>query len=213
MNGYIYKIVNDINDKVYIGKTLASIEKRFYEHCKDSKDLHKENRPLYKAMNKYGIEHFSIQEIEQVSINDLSQREQYWINQYDSYHNGYNATLGGEGKQVYDYEVIIQSFLSGKIVKELAQEFECDQGTIGKVIALAGLDSRSNEHKRKSIPISAYDLDGQLIQSFESSKQASEWLYQIGKTKSQNWDNITATIGRVANGKRKSAYGLIWKRN
>ena len=164
-------------------------------------------------MNKYGIEHFSIQEIEQVSINDLSQREQYWINYYDSYHNGYNATLGGEGKQVYDYEAIIQSFLSGKIVKELAQEFECDQGTIGKVIALAGLNSRSNEHKRKSIPISAYDLDGQLIQSFESSKQASEWLYQTGKTKSQNWDNITATIGRVANGKRKSAYGLIWKRN
>lgn len=213
MNGYIYKIVNDINDKVYVGKTLSSIEKRFHEHCKDSKDLYKENRPLYKAMNKYGIEHFSIQEIEQVSINDLSQREQYWINQYDSYHNGYNATLGGEGKQVYDYEAIIQSFLSGKIVKELAQEFECDQGTIGKVIALAGLDSRSNEHKRKSIPISAYDLDGRLIQSFESSKEASEWLYQTGKTKSQNWDNITAAIGRVANGKRKSAYGLIWKRN
>jgi hypothetical protein len=32
MNGFIYKITNDINDKVYIGKTLSSIENRFKEH-------------------------------------------------------------------------------------------------------------------------------------------------------------------------------------
>lgn len=33
---YIYKIINDINDKVYIGKTEFSVEKRFQEHCKDA---------------------------------------------------------------------------------------------------------------------------------------------------------------------------------
>ena len=43
MNGFIYKIVNDINDKVYIGKTLSSIEKRFEEHQKDSLKKEKEN--------------------------------------------------------------------------------------------------------------------------------------------------------------------------
>ena len=32
---YIYQIVNDINDKVYVGKTNFSLEKRFKEHCKD----------------------------------------------------------------------------------------------------------------------------------------------------------------------------------
>ena len=36
MNGFIYKIINDINDKVYIGKTLSSIEERFKQHKKDS---------------------------------------------------------------------------------------------------------------------------------------------------------------------------------
>jgi predicted GIY-YIG superfamily endonuclease len=36
MNGFIYKIVNDINDKIYIGKTLTSIEKRFSEHKRES---------------------------------------------------------------------------------------------------------------------------------------------------------------------------------
>lgn len=48
----IYKIINDINDKVYIGKTKLSIEKRFKQHYEDSKKRNKENRPLYKAINK-----------------------------------------------------------------------------------------------------------------------------------------------------------------
>ena len=57
---YIYKITNDINNKIYIGKTLHAIEHRFKEHCKDSKKRQNEKRPLYSAMNKYGIEHFHI---------------------------------------------------------------------------------------------------------------------------------------------------------
>ena len=62
--GFIYKIINNINDKVYIGKTDFSIEKRWAEHKKDSqKDL--KNRPLYRAMNKYGIENFSIEIVEE----------------------------------------------------------------------------------------------------------------------------------------------------
>lgn len=42
---FIYKIINDINDKVYVGKTLDSIEKRFKEHVSDCKRRHLENRP------------------------------------------------------------------------------------------------------------------------------------------------------------------------
>ena len=32
---YIYKITNDVNGKIYIGKTYNSIEKRFKEHCRE----------------------------------------------------------------------------------------------------------------------------------------------------------------------------------
>ena len=65
---YIYKIVNDINDKVYIGKTENSIEKRFKEHCKDAFRNRNEKRPLYSAMRKYGIEKFHIELIEKTNI-------------------------------------------------------------------------------------------------------------------------------------------------
>ena len=74
--GYIYKIVNDINNKIYIGKTEYSIEKRFQEHINDSKKKYK-NRPLYDAINKYGIKHFKIEQIEECQNQDLNKREKY----------------------------------------------------------------------------------------------------------------------------------------
>lgn len=55
---YIYIIKNDINNKVYIGKTRLSIQQRFKEHIWDSRRKRCEKRPLYNAMNKYGLEHF-----------------------------------------------------------------------------------------------------------------------------------------------------------
>ena len=73
---YIYKIINDINNKIYIGKTTGTVEKRFQEHIKDSKKYYK-NRPLYNAMNKYGIEHFKIEPIEKCNLDILSEREKY----------------------------------------------------------------------------------------------------------------------------------------
>ena len=53
---YIYQIINDINDKIYVGKTEFSIEKRFKEHCRDAFKERSEKRPLYSAMRKYGVE-------------------------------------------------------------------------------------------------------------------------------------------------------------
>lgn len=64
---YIYVITNNINDKQYVGKTNLSIEKRFKEHIRDSKGSMKKHRPLYYAFNKYGIENFSIDILEECS--------------------------------------------------------------------------------------------------------------------------------------------------
>lgn len=76
--GYIYKITNDINDKVYVGKTLlSSIEERFQEHIKDSKRRKKECRPLYSAMNKYGSDKFHIELIGEYPEEELNEMEVY----------------------------------------------------------------------------------------------------------------------------------------
>ena len=211
MNGFIYKITNDINDKVYIGKTLSSIEKRFQEHKKDSIRSRMENRPLYRAMNKYGCDHFQIELVEEAAIEVLSQREEYWIAFYHSYENGYNATKGGDGKQLYDYDAIVAGFLSGKLINDLAIEFECCVDTISAALQLANIDSRLNADKKVSKGIVAKTVSGEVIQEFSSRKDAVKWLQDNNFTKSDNRDNIIATIGRVANGQRKSAYGMRWE--
>ena len=89
---YIYKITNDINGKIYIGKTNRSIKERFAEHCKNYSIQNYEKRPLYAAMHKYGTEHFHIEQIEETDTPE--EREKYWIEYYGSFKYGYNATIG-----------------------------------------------------------------------------------------------------------------------
>ena len=102
--GYVYLITNKINNKKYVGKTELSIKARWKQHIKDSKKEQCETRPLYRAIRKYGAEHFSICKIDTGHGNELNSREQYWIQYYNTYEDGYNATLGGDGKILYDYE-------------------------------------------------------------------------------------------------------------
>lgn len=132
---YIYKIVNDINDKIYIGLTFRTIQNRFKQHISDSKKNTGKNRPLYNAMKKYGVEHFSVVEIEQCDDNEANARESYWIQYYNTYKKGYNATLGGEGKPLYSYEEIINDFKNTDLsARELANRYQCSVDTILNII-------------------------------------------------------------------------------
>lgn len=124
--GYIYCITNIINNKRYVGKTLFTIQERFQEHCKDSRKERCEKRPLYDAMNKYGVENFIVEELEYVKDeNILSEREVYWIKELETYGSkGYNATKGGDGTQLYDYQEIIELYNMGYTCKKVAEKME-----------------------------------------------------------------------------------------
>lgn len=92
----IYKIENLINHKIYIGQS-NNIERRFKEHCTKWKNS---RIPVDYAIYKYGKENFSFKVIEECSIDDLNEKEQYWIEYYKSYLNGYNCNLGGEQQSI-----------------------------------------------------------------------------------------------------------------
>jgi group I intron endonuclease len=61
--------------------------------------------PLYRSIRKYGADKFKIRVIEECSIDILDQRETYWINEYNSYDNGYNQTDGSGGQYRISEEV------------------------------------------------------------------------------------------------------------
>ena len=132
---YIYCITNLINNKRYVGKTTQSIQERFQEHCKDSQKERCGRRPLYDAMNKYGIENFIIEELEQVKDeNLLSEREIYWIKELETYGSkGYNASKGGDGTILYDYKEIIQLANLGYTSDQIERKIGCCKSTIYKV--------------------------------------------------------------------------------
>ena len=61
-------------------------------------------------MRKYGVEHFHIELIEETD--NPEEREIYWIEKKQSFKNGYNATLGGDGRKYLDYDLIISTYLT-----------------------------------------------------------------------------------------------------
>lgn len=108
MKKSIYKITNLINKKCYIGQT-NNITRRFQEH-KNMKSIYNEEKTkiLYQAFNKYGLENFSFEIIEE-ELENYNEREKYWINFYHSYIKdpqawGYNMTPGGEEPPVFHGE-------------------------------------------------------------------------------------------------------------
>lgn len=94
----IYMIENIVNKKVYIGQSSA-INKRFSQHIAKLNSNTHTNSHLQAAWNKYGQGNFIFSIIEECTDGELDSREVYWIQKYDSYVNGYNATYGGGGKR------------------------------------------------------------------------------------------------------------------
>ena len=95
----IYIIKNNVNGKIYIGKSI-DIEKRWKEHIRHSKDEYSKSKPaIHRAINKYGKDSFSFSVLEECSIEQLNEREKYYIKKYNSNdkNTGYNFTEGGDG--------------------------------------------------------------------------------------------------------------------
>ena len=134
---YIYKITNDINGKSYVGKTEFSIDKRFKEHCKDAFREQINQRPLYRAMNKYGIKHFHIELLEETD--NPEERECFWIEKLGTYGHGYNATRGGDGKRYLDYDEIVRQYTIFQNQEKVAEIMKIDVSSVRKVLHEKGV--------------------------------------------------------------------------
>lgn len=92
MDSGIYKIENQVNGKVYIGKTKNTINIRVSAHRRRlNKDIHN-NQHLQRSWKEYGAENFSFDTLIECREEILLFVEEYWINYYDAYDNekGYN---------------------------------------------------------------------------------------------------------------------------
>lgn len=130
--GVIYKVINNINGKVYIGQTAlkrgfndryqckgVGTERIYYRHKNLKKNGFGYNPHLLNAFEKYGIENFTTIEVFDIAFSkiELDIKELTYIQLYDSYKNGYNRCSGGDTNRGYENKKGKDSPCSKKIVQ------------------------------------------------------------------------------------------------
>lgn len=160
-------------------------------------------------MRKYGIEHFHISLLEETDSPE--ERECFWIEKKQSFKNGYNATLGGDGKKYIDYELVCAVYKQTKNKVETAKIVGCSPESVALILKENNIPIISSTLNQKSKIINQYNKDtGEYIQTFSGLKVAARALKEQGVAKGEE-RGIMSHIRDVANGKRKTAYGFIWK--
>ena len=221
----IYKIQNKINGHIYIGQS-KNIEARIRSHINSSFNANDKdyNMIIHKAIRKYGEKNFTYEIVEECLLSELNEKETYWINYYNSFHNGYNATTGGDssylkkGKEVelYDFDGnYIKSYPSVSIA---AKELGVRAATIYSILKGERLSTKNYQFKYKEDTTTTiskysnrqggkkkvyqYNDDNNLINIFESAAQAGREL-----------DIDSSAIIKVCKGKLKHCGGYKWSYN
>lgn len=203
MIGYIYKFENKINGKVYIGKT-KNIKERIYQHNHVTKN---KNTKFGNAIRKYGIDMFNFDILITIHSNSsehlniiLNCLEKYFIKRYNSFNNGYNCTLGGDGTINFKHSEETKNKLRNKIVSKETRK------KIGNARKDKPCHRKLTEKWRKSvievksIPINQFSKDGIFIKKWSSITEAARY-YNLPKS----------CISRVCKDERKSCGGFIWR--
>lgn len=96
--GLIYKITSKTTNLSYIGKTLERcFERRMYQHANDDSNTY-----FAKIKKEYGWNDFEVEILESgIPEDEMSDREIYWIGYYNTFNEGYNCTIGGNGGNTY----------------------------------------------------------------------------------------------------------------
>lgn len=204
MIGYLYLITNNITGLQYVGKTYSSVEKRWKDHIKKSKtDI---DRPLYRAISKYGPDNFVIEVIGAYEEGELEDKEIALIAELDTYKNGYNATLGGDGRRYSKYsdEELIALYNQIGNCKSIARTYHICAARLQKLLKDNSVPLNSNAHKEAMIKANlrtVYFVEHDIY--FKDLTDCASYLIDQ-KLASASLKVVKSGIGRVLNGDRKS---------
>lgn len=171
----IYKITNNINGKMYIGQSVDIYDRWIKEKAPSASKY-----ALQKAFDKYGRENFTFEIIERLKLEELDEREIYWIAYYDTYNNGYNETLGGNAGRKYNYQEIYNLWLNGLTCKQIEEKLNCEDGVVTRALRcydISEQEARSTSNYNKAIPIVMIDIKTrESLKTFKSRWDVCDFL-------------------------------------
>lgn len=215
-----------IKDKYYIGQSIRGYKKRIKEHISYLKRGVHHNEYLQKAwVREKGVIESGVLDSYD-TLKEGSEKERFWIKNYNSFHDGYNLTTGGASEHIvsdetkekqllkkqktvgmYDLELgIIKTFPSATKAAIYLDAIPAQiNSACRKQTYACGYmwkylkDKWKTSNNRIGRKVWRYNLKGEFIKSYSSLKEASK---QIGEP-------ATAIAG-VANGNRKSHKGYMY---
>lgn len=211
--GYIYKIVNKIDKKTYIGQTVQDYESRWSDHVKKRSNC----RYLKSAIQKHGFDNFDFKIVCITFDSSLDDMEIEYIKQYDCLApNGYNLRLGGNsgrhheetkrkiGETLrYKYKNgMIQHSKLGKHPNEATRKKLSDAKKGRKLkLSQSAIDKRViTQIIKRNRKIIQLDLHGNRLNEFITCKEADEYV-----------NGSKGGVSQCCLGKTKSHKGYIWK--
>ena len=206
---YIYKVTNKINGKIYIGKTVFSVSKRWREHCKEYTKERNNKRPVYSAMAKYGVDNFCVEQIDECTEDILSDRERYWIEYYGSFKNGYNATSGGDGKSYIDRQLVLSLYQEYSNVKTVSELMDINYYSVRNILLENNVEIIPHPQQKMGV-VMLDKYTNQPIKAFSSCKEAAIYLIENGLSNC-GIKGLGSHISDVCKGKRKTAANHKWK--
>lgn len=160
-------------------------------------------------MKKYGVEHFHIEEVEECDEKILSEREKYWIEYFGSFKYGYNATMGGDGKQYLDYDLIVATYNQLKNQAKTAKSLNISVDSVRQVLRNYNVKIFSNREVhtfQQGKIINQISLDNKFIRVFPSAHEAARFI----RPEAKSIGGVARHIIEVCRGERKTAYGYYW---
>lgn len=225
--GIIYKVENIKNGKIYIGQTTYTLHSRWLQHIREAKDALDGKRrsfPLFHRMIiKYGESSFKESILEECDDKDLDAREKYWIEYYDSYNNGYNATMGGQSietgkpinQKVSKYSLEGQYICTFDNAREAAKSVNVDVSNIrrncsGNTKSCAGFRWCWGEETEPLSATQIKKVKGRMIQQY--SKQEELIGEYKNMTEAAKITGISYPgIYNTCHGKQTTAGGFFWR--
>lgn len=217
--GYIYKIHNIINGKEYVGQTKDTVEMRWRKHIDNAKN-NPYKQVITQAIAKYGEENFLIEEIAKCPVEDLDKWEIFYIKKYDTFQNGYNMTLGGNGsynkvKPELVEQIIWEALNSETNYTLIAKKLGVSDKTVAKILKLSNIKikrrvaNRNIENLRQNwgrhnenlivnlCPVKIEELD----KEFNSMLECARFLIDNNYTKTDNEFYVLKSISRATSNK------------